>query len=461
MPVVGGAPVVSQSVPAAAAVPRGKLPLVSDTLVAGLRRTAGTTPGRLGLIMVGLAALSIVAGVVGLTSIQGRANTLDDLSAHREPFSAAAQQIYRSLSDADATAASGFLSGATQPAALRERYQADIARAGRSLAVAATDLSSAPPEALDKLTVLSTQIPVYTGLVERASAGNQQGFPIGSAYLREADNLMQTTLLPASQRLYAIDRDRLAAAQNDASGFPWVATILAVALVVALVFAQRYLRRRTNRMFNLGLVVATVAVGVAVLWSAVGLIFETVSVDGGRTVGSSQVNLLADARTKALQARTDEMLTLVARGGQDYEGAFQALRKDIGGGDGSGGLLGQALAGQGDATVTSQVGDAITATRTWFAQHQTVSRDNTSGDFADAVNITLGINGAKDNEAATFDRVDGVLNSAINQARTDFANRTDTARNWLTALPIGVLVLFVLAAVGATVGIWQRLREYR
>jgi hypothetical protein len=57
--------------------------------------------------------------------------------------------------------------------------------------------------------------------------------------------------------------------------------------------------------------------------------------------------------------------------------------------------------------------------------------------------------------------VDNALGKAISQARVDFANESGTAQGWLTALPIGVLVLLVLAAAGAAVGIWQRLREYR
>lgn len=451
---------VTQAPPPTAEVQRGRRPAVSETVVAGLRRTAGTTPGRLGLVMVGLVALSLLAGVVGLLSAQGRSSTLDDLTTNREPFSAAAQQIYRSLSDADATAASAFLSGATAPAALRERYQTDVDQAGTALAVAATD-SGGVADAAKQLADLSTNIPVYTGLVERATVNNQQGYPIGSAYLREADNLMQATLLPAAQRLYAIDTQRLGTAQDDASAFPWAAAVLTVALLVALVFAQRYLRRRTNRVLNVGLVVATVAVAVAVLWSATALVFETLSVDDGRSTGSTQVNLLTDARTKALQARTDEMLTLIARGGQDYDAQFHTLKADIGGQDGAGGLLGQVHSGSGDSTMTDQVGNAITAAKSWFDLHEVVTGSNKAGDYDKAVSTTLGLNNANQNEAAAFDHVDSALNQAIGQARADFADRTNTARDWLTALPVGVLVLFVLAAAGASVGIWQRLREYR
>lgn len=446
---------------AASGPPGGRTsPPGSANLTAGLRRTASTTPGRLGMAMVGLVVLSVLTGVIGMLSISGRSSTLDDLVSHREPVSAAAQQIYRSLSDADATAARAFLTSAVEPAALRTRYQADIAQAGAALAVAATDVSG-DTQATGPLSQLATNIPVYTGLVERASTNNAQGFPVGSAYLREADHLMTDTMLPAAQQLYAIDTQRLINAQDAATSFPWFAALLAVALLVALIFTQRYVRRRTNRVINVGLLVATIAVALALVWSAAGLILESVHVDNGRAAGSDPGELLAQARTKALQARADEMLTLVARGGQSYEAPFKTLTAAIGGTDGAGGLLGQVHAKSSDNTMTSEVGDAITAAKSWFGLHGDAANANGNGKVATAVAITLGTGDAKSNEAAAFDNLDNALGKAISQARVDFANETGTAQGWLTALPIGVLVLLLLAAGGAAVGIWQRLREYR
>lgn len=441
--------------------PRAVAPVESrETAGDALRRTASTTPGRLGLTMVGLVVLSLLTGVVGLLSVQGKAGTLADLTANREPFAAAAQQIYRSLSDADATTASAFLSSAVTPPALRERYQTDIEQAGAALAVAATDIGGVS-DAAKPLVRLSTGIPVYTGLVERASTNNAQGYPVGSAYLREADNLMQATLLPAAQALYAYDTARLLSAQDSATSFPWVSTVLVVALLVALLVTQRWLRRRTHRMINVGLFVGTIAVVVALLWSATGLILETVHVSSARSAGSAPADLLAQARTKALQARTDEMLTLVARGGQDYNGAFQTLTRQIGGGNGSGGLLGQARSTSSDPTLTGQVNQAISAASTWFTLHGQATTANQRGYYQTAVTVTLGTGTAQQNEAAAFDKLDTALSNATQRARTIFADQTNAAAGWLTALPVGVLVLLVVAAVGAMIGLWQRLREYR
>ena len=429
------------------------------TIIPRLRATARTTPGRLGLTMAGLVILAVVTGLIGLTTLQDRATTLNDLVHQREPVNAAAQQIYRSLSDADATAASAFLYGAVEPSSLRQRYQTDIQQAGIALAAAATDISTANQQAGGPIAILSADLPVYTGLMERATANNVQGYPVGSAYLREADNLMRSTLLNAAQQLYNIDMQKMNSEQDDATAFPYLLVVVLILLIVALVLAQRYLSRRTQRTFNLGLVVASAAVLVAVLWSAVALTVSTIYVSSGESTGSQLVTMLTDARSKALQARTDEMLTLVDRGGVDYSDQFNSLAGEMGGKDGSGGLLQQAQAiAQGNTSGSVQA--AVAAAKDWFALHSKVVTINAGGDYRTAVSITLGLDSSY-KEADAFSRLDNALAQGILDGRKIFLDQTGTASNWMTVLPIGVLVLFLVAAGGSVLGIWQRLREYR
>jgi hypothetical protein len=436
----------------------GVLSVFSQNVAPRVRRLVSTTPGRLSATMVGLILLSLITGVTGLLTVQQRADTLDSLARYREPVSAAAQQIYRSLSDADATAASAFLSGAVEPPTMRDRYDIDIAQAGAALAVAAGDTEGAA-DAAGPLNELTTQIPVYTGLVERAATGNAAGFPVGSAYLREADGLMHDKLLPAAQQLYDVDTALLATDQDQATAVPWTAAVLAVLLLIALVLAQRYLTRKTNRVLNVGLLVATGAIVAGVLWAGIGLVVQTVHTDAGRTGGSAQVDLLAQVRTKALQARTDEMLTLVARGGEDYDAEFTRLTGQLGGKDGSGGLLGRLTAGSTDPAMSQQLAAAEGDAKQWFGLHDQVTKTNAGGDYAGAVKLALGSD--QKGEAGTFYRLDGTLNAAVQRGRQEFMSQTETAGFVLSAMPLGLLLLALIAAAGAAIGIRKRLREYR
>ena len=92
--------------------------------------------------------------------------------------------------------------------------------------------------------------------------------------------------------MHLIDTSRLDAEQAAATDFPWPATLLAVGLLVALIATQRHLTRKTNRLLNVGLLVATAAVVVGMLWSSVALVVQSALVSSGRTDGTHQVDVL-------------------------------------------------------------------------------------------------------------------------------------------------------------------------
>lgn len=424
--------------------------------VRSVRKSASSTPGRLFLIGVGLVVLALLAGVVGAIAMQQKQSTIDSLIDHREPVAAASQQIYRSLSDADATAASAFLAGGTTPQDLRDRYDLDIAAAGANLAKASADVSGVP-EAEKQVNELSQQLPVYTGLVETARAYNRQGFPAGAAYLREASGLMRAKLLPAAQELYEIDSARLADSQDDATSVPWIALALVVVLLGALVAAQLYLTRRTNRLLNVGLVVATASVLVALVWGSVALLIESTQVSAGREHGSGQVEVIVQARIAALKMRANETLTLVARGdGGEYEDEFEKLAKQLSGTDN---LLAKAQRLADTDTSRDLLAAARENVDDWLAAHKKIRDLDDDGSYQDAV--ALAIKDDKTSAATMFTDLDGNLQKALRDSRQQFADKTSGASKAMTALTPGVGVLALLAAVGVTMGIRDRLQEYR
>ena len=429
------------------------------TAVRSVRKSAASTPGRLFLIGVCLALLAVLTGAFGAIAMQQKQNTIDNLISHREPVAAASQQIYRSLSDADATAASAFLAGGAMPAELRERYDLDIATAGANLAKASADVSGVPG-AEEQVNVLSQQLPVYTGLVETARAYNRQGFPAGAAYLREASGLMRAKLLPAAQRLYEIDFDRLSAEQDAAGSVPWFSLALVLVLLGALLATQRYLTRRTNRVLNVGLVVATGAVVVALIWGTVALLIESSRVSAGHDHGSEQVEVIVQARIVALKMRANETLTLVARGdGGDYEDEFRKLAEEISG-DGDGNLLNQARGLAEDQATQDLIDAAQKNADDWLAAHRRVRELDDGGAYQEAVSLAISTS-AKTSAATMFNQLDDNLMKALRNGRQHFAEETSAASNVMTGLAPGVAVLALVAAAGVTMGIRERLQEYR
>ena len=161
---------------------------------------------------------------------------------------------------------------------------------------------------------MSAQLATYTGLVEAARANNAQGFPIGSAYLREASSSMQTKVLPGAEKVYAADLARVEQAQRRVGSLPMVGLALLVVALAAIGIGSAIMFKRTNRRFNLGLVAAAVVVVLVMVWIVGAVRLAAGDIERGRTEGTARFGQLAEARILAQQARTDETLQLITRG---------------------------------------------------------------------------------------------------------------------------------------------------
>ena len=415
-----------------------------------------TTPARMSVVLFSVVLLGVASGLVGWFAVQQKFDLVQDMTRHSSPLGASALDIYRSLSDADATAASAFLTGGSEPPTLRARYLDSIARAAAAVTAASTNTESGSAGATE-LMVLSMHLPVYTGLVETARAINRQHFPLGAAYLREASGLMRTTLLPAAERLYRTENSRLASAQAKAAAFPSVAVGLGVLTAIVLIAAQVYLTRRTNRVFNIGLVLATVAALAAVSWIASASVAAARHVEAGRREGSTQMHLLAEARIAAAQARSDEAVTLLARGsGQESEDHFAAMMLRIQGTDG---LLAQASAGTTDPARRA----ALDATRDkvvkWMNTHSRLRESDDKGLHQEAIALATG--SKPDDVPSLFGGVDVGLSDSFAERSARFDQEITAAEHDLAGLGLAVPTLTLIIVIGVAVGVQRRIAEYK
>ncbi len=418
-----------------------------------LAARARSTPGRLTGFMLLLVVLGLLSGIAAVVGIMQRSALVDEVRHGSGPLTIQAQELYRSLSDADATAASAFLSGGVEPTALRQRYQDDVAAA--SAALAAVTAGSGTDRTL--VSQLSAQLPVYTGLVDTARTYNRLGIPLGAAYLREASGLMRTQLLPAAQGLYRSERGRLAGDVSGGAAFPWLAVPLLLVTLAGLVLAARYLTRRTQRLLNVGLLVAMGAALVMLMWTTVSWIAVQGDLDRARTSGSEQVDRLASARIAALTARADEALTLVARGsGGDFDKDFnQQLTTLVG----DRGLLGDAAGQPGDPAVRSALSAAAAQAGVWRDAHKNLRAQDTGGDYPAAVK--LAISSGPGSTADAFNHLDKDLANGIDAASADFDRQARAAADGFTLAAPGLVVLTLLVLAGVVAGLQQRIAEYR
>ncbi|WP_436849226.1 hypothetical protein [Streptomyces atriruber] len=432
-----------------------------------LRAAATTEPGRLRIIGAVLALLVVAFGAVTTWQMTERSAAADDVLHRSQPLSADAAAIYRSLADANTAASSGFLAGGQEPAAVRARYERDIKRASEKLATAASNAGSDSSSA-DSVGKLNKLLPEYTGLIERARANNRQGLPLGGAYLRYANDKMQTQMLPAAEKLYKAENERLDDDYGNAKPYPWFAIALGVLALGALGWAQHRNYRRTNRVFNHGLLAATAAGTVVLLWLVVGHTFARSGLNDSYDNGVRSLNVLNDARISSLKARGNENLTLVSRGAETtevdgktkdkFDVAYRAQMKQLGSADS--GLLGKAAALADDADGENPVVEAAKNVGVWKDRHEVARTSDDSGDYQGALDKVIG---AKSDQPTgeCFDNVDAALDQALAHEQREFKQAAKDGRGAMSGLAIGAAVLAVLAAAGAVLGIGHRLSEYR
>ena len=367
--------------------------------------------------------------------LTGRIDQRDAILTRSEPFAYAAQNLYAALSAADAAAASAFLSGGIETGQMRARYQEALARASSALADATAGATD--KETRTSIAEISAQLSAYTALVESARANNRQGFVIGSAYLREASSLMQTSLLPSAEKIYTRNLATVEDDQRAVGSLPVVSLALLLLALVAIGVGSVMMYRRTNRQFNIGLVVAATTVVVVIGWVVLATQLAAGEIEHSRTEGSERFEQLAKARILAQQARTDETLELIARG--DITAREKSFKDHI---DEMGKLIEAAPAATKDAV------------EKWTTSHAKQADAYGRGDYDAAVAQALGPS------ATQFVAVEASLRDDTEGTRDTLRDRVSAAGRWMAWSPTGTLVLMVVAATAAVFGLWPRLKEF-
>nr|WP_245240993.1 hypothetical protein [Streptomyces spiramenti] len=424
-----------------------------------LRAALRTEPGRLRVVGALLALLLMSFGTVTAWQVSSRVDTATAVLEEGQPLSADAAALYRSLADANTTAAVGFLADGETPLPARGRYEDDIREATHRLLKAAAHAVGSD-DAGEEIRLLGEELPVYTGLVETARANDRQGFPLGGAYLRYADTHMQEVLLPAAQRLHQLEHERFHEDLTQARARPWGALACGVLVLAVLGWAQHRHYRRTHRVLNPGLLVATATTGLLLAWLAVAHTLSGPPLADAERTGTRSLELLTRIRTESLQARGHESLALVARGaGTSFADSYRARMDTVlGSPQAPGGLVADAEAAAGDDVGRAHLATVAEHAEEWRERNAAAMEAEDSGAYEEAVKRVVGAAGST---GESFDRLDTALGAALDHERQRFAEAVDTGRARLDRLPEGAVTLAVGATTAALLGVGRRLSEYR
>jgi hypothetical protein len=421
-----------------------------------LRARLRTTPGRIALASVVIGAGAVVFGIGAYAAERARQNAAQAVATRTEPLLVQAVGLYAALSDADATAATTFLTGGLEPITRRQRYLADLRSASSRLAILARQAGGSEA-ARAAVSTIAQQLPLYSGLVEAARADNRLGLPLGAAYLRQASALLRERILPAADRLYETEAGRL----NDGyragteSGTLIAYLLVIAALLLPLAVAQLYLARTTHRVFNVPLLAATASLVALWIWGAAALVGEQNALAQAQRTGSDSVEVLSTIQILGLRAQSDESLALIARGGgqsnlDDFDAVTRALTRG-----GSTGLLGEAALLARRTGSSPSFGELRRMLAAYLAAHGHIVALENDSRFSAAIGYAIRT------EAQLADRLNGALSTQIAAAQHRFERARSDATGDLAGLSVAIPVVTVLCAILALLGLQQRIREYR
>lgn len=421
-------------------------PLVVDHRAPG-RSLA--TPTWLRTVSTGVVALALVAGLVGVSAVLAREHAAHAAAAAAEPLVVDAETLDVAMSDANTSIAGGFLSGPVVPTTAESPYESDLAQAAATL-TAAAQRSGGDARLTRSLTTLTTGLAAYRAAVATAEAANRQGYPLGAAYLAEANNFMRTVMLPAADSLYRAEQGRLAHEDSQATNTAWLVflLVLMVVLLGAALWLQFGLARRFRRLLNVGVLAAVALIAASALWAMLAAGAGDRAVSSAERHGTAPLGAMTEARILAQQVRADDELTLLTR---DSDSSYQS---DLAGASTSlTALLNQPGAGW-TAAEADDLRSAATAWSAYKTDHTSVRSLDRAGQLQQAENRDA-------RSASDSARIDASLAAGVATSVRAFGTNAASASQDLGGLAWGLGILMIAAAVAVLVGVEPRIREYR
>jgi hypothetical protein len=392
-------------------------------------------------VLILTAAITVLFGLAAAQGFRQADGALNRAEANTAQL-VRIQAIHTNLVSANADATNAFLVGGLEPPAQRQHFTDSMSAASRLIAEAA----KAQPADSEALGALNNRLLTYEGLIEQARANNRQGLPIGAQYLKDASAGLQADAIPLLTALVTANENRVNQEFDGASGGSlWLVGAGVVTLLV-LAGALVWLARRTHRYVNLGLAGA----GVVVLLTMVvgGSVLSGASGDAKDTRDTSYASTLAlsRARIAAYDAKSNESLTLIARGsGASFETAWKTAA----------GTVTDQL-----STKAGQSAESLLQPWNDYAKaHQAIRKLDDDGNWDNAVQLAIG--SAPQSSNNTFNSFDQASGKSLSTASTAAQNELHDAGGSLPLLGWLGLPLGLVAALLAWWGLSQRLEEYR
>ena len=375
------------------------------------------TPRRLRLLSLLVVVAGVVVALLGALTFSYLAFSLSRAQADTAQL-IRVQKIQSNLLSADATATNAFLVGGLEPPAQRAVYD----------------------QALSSTSSLIVEASQAT--IEQARANNRQGLPVGAQYLRKASADLRSTALPILDNLISSNAAR-AADQMDAR-IGYLFPVISLLAMAGVIVGQVWLARRFRRTINVGMLASAAVLLVLTVGGLIAVQQLSSSLSSISNGSLAAVNTAADARIDANNAKSNESLTLIARGsGQAFEDAWKSSADSV-------------------ASSVQRLTDRPELVTQWQAYsdvHADIRALDDGGRWERAVSLATGSGDKSSN--TVFGTFDSNLASYLDEVSQDASSSLADEQPVMVVAAILALLGGLAAALLGRWGIAARLKEYR
>jgi len=397
------------------------------------------TPRRLRLLSLGVVVAGVVVALLGALTFSYLAFSLSRAQADTEQL-IRVQKIQSNLLSADATATNAFLVGGLEPPAQRAVYDQALSSTS-SLIVEA---SQAQPADAAALSALNQHVVGYAATIEQARANNRQGLPVGAQYLRNASADLRSTALPILDNLVSSNATRAAEHMDPPMSYIYIFPVISLLALIGVIVVQVWLARRFRRTINVGMLACAVVLLVITAGALLAALQLSSTLNSISSGSFAAVNTAADARIDANNAKSNESLTLIARGsGQAFEDAWRSSADSV-------------------ADNVQRLTDRPELVSQWKAYtdvHSAIRALDNEGKWDSAVSLATG-SGPKSSNTV-FSTFDGNLASYLDEVSQDTSS---SLADQQPLMVVGALLILIGGFAAALLGRWgigARLKEYR
>jgi hypothetical protein len=397
------------------------------------------TPRRLRLLSLGVVVAGVVVALLGALTFSYLAFSLSRAQADTEQL-IRVQKIQSNLLSADATATNAFLVGGLEPPAQRAVYDQALS----STSALIVDASQAQPADAAALSALNEEVVSYAATIEQARANNRQGLSVGAQYLRNASAGLRSTALPILDNLVSSNAARAANQMDPPTGYSYVFPVISLLALIGVIIGQVWLARRFRRTINVGMLASAIVLLVITLGGLVAVQQLSSSLNSISNGSFAAVNTAADARIDANNAKSNESLTLIARGsGQTFETAWKSSSDSV-------------------ASSVHRLTDRPELVNQWLAYtdvHSRIRALDDGGRWEAAVSRATGSGDKSSN--TVFGTFDSNLASYLDGVSQDTSSSLSDEQPLMVVGAILILLGGLAAALLGRWGIGARLKEYR